>query len=80
VESAPRSPDLNPLDFALWGYLKEKVYSVKIQNIHQLQQRITDACAPVDPDVLRRIQRNMVFRLQVSESWRWSCSADSVKE
>jgi hypothetical protein len=29
---APRSPDLNPLDFALKGYLKEKVYSVKIQN------------------------------------------------
>jgi hypothetical protein len=55
---------LNPFEFALWGYLKEKVYSVKIQNLHHLQQRITDACAAVDPDMLRRIQRNMVFRLQ----------------
>jgi hypothetical protein len=55
---------LNPLDVAFWGYLKEKVYSVKIQNVHQLQQRITDACVAVDPDMLRRIQRNMVFRLQ----------------
>jgi hypothetical protein len=55
---------LNPLDFALWGYQKKKVYSVKIQNLHYLQQRITDNCAAVDPDMLRRIQRNMVFRLQ----------------
>jgi hypothetical protein len=64
VDWAPRSPDLNPVDFALWGYLKEKVYSVKIQNLHHLQQRITDACAAVDPDMLRRIQRNTAFRLQ----------------
>jgi hypothetical protein len=64
MEWAPRSPDLNPLDFAVWGYLKEKVYFVKIQNLHHLQQLITDACAAVDPDMLRRIQRNMVFRLQ----------------
>jgi hypothetical protein len=50
VEWVPRSPDLNPLEFAFWGYLKGKVYSVKIQNLHYLQQRITDACAAVDPD------------------------------
>jgi hypothetical protein len=64
VEWAPRSPDLNPLDFDLLGCLEEKVYSVKIQNLHHLQQRITDACAAVDPDMLRRIQRNTIFRLQ----------------
>jgi hypothetical protein len=57
VEWAPRSPDLNPLDFALWSYLKGKVYSVNIQNVHHLQQRITDACAAVDSDMLRRIQK-----------------------
>jgi hypothetical protein len=33
VEWAPRSPDLNPLDFAFWGYLKEKVCSMQIQNL-----------------------------------------------
>jgi hypothetical protein len=26
VEWAPRSPDLNPLDFALWGHLKESLF------------------------------------------------------
>ena len=25
----PRSPDLNPCDFYLWGYLKAKVYNPK---------------------------------------------------
>ena len=26
---APHSPDLTPLDFMLWGYLKSKVYAGK---------------------------------------------------
>lgn len=27
IEWPPHSPDLNPLDFFLWGYLKDRVYS-----------------------------------------------------
>lgn len=29
LEWPPRSPDLNPLDFFLWGFLKSKVYEVE---------------------------------------------------
>ena len=29
VEYPPRSPDPTPLDFFLWGYLKDKVYTTK---------------------------------------------------
>jgi hypothetical protein len=29
----PRSPDLTPLDFFLWGYAKNIVYQVKINDI-----------------------------------------------
>ncbi|GBN02190.1 hypothetical protein AVEN_59418-1 [Araneus ventricosus] len=25
IEGPPRSPDLNPLDFFLWGYIKQRV-------------------------------------------------------
>ncbi|EFN89314.1 hypothetical protein EAI_05291, partial [Harpegnathos saltator] len=29
IEWSARSPDLSPLDFFLWGYLKNKVYATK---------------------------------------------------
>ena len=32
-----RSPDLNPCDFFLWGYLKSKVYSNRPQSIEELK-------------------------------------------
>lgn len=39
------------LSFALWGYLKDKLNSVKIQNQHHQQQRITRVCLAVDLDM-----------------------------
>ena len=39
----PRSPDLNPLDFWFWGWLKSKVYHENKPTIlEQLQQKIMD--------------------------------------
>lgn len=35
-----RSPDFNPVDYFLWGYLKTEVYSVPINSREQLLQRI----------------------------------------
>ncbi|EZA54266.1 hypothetical protein X777_06188 [Ooceraea biroi] len=37
----PRSPDLTPLDFYLWGTLKNKVYSTEVISLEDLKQRIT---------------------------------------
>ena len=42
VEWPARSPDLTPLDFFLWGYLKSKVYATPPQNIAELRRRITE--------------------------------------
>lgn len=39
----PRSPDLNPLDFYLWGYLKSLVYVTEIDTREDLLQRINVA-------------------------------------
>jgi len=36
----PRPPDLTPLDFYLWGYMKQKVYAVVIESREQLLDRI----------------------------------------
>ncbi|GBM81581.1 hypothetical protein AVEN_82167-1 [Araneus ventricosus] len=29
----PRSPDVTPLDFCFWGYVKDKVYSCEIRDV-----------------------------------------------
>jgi hypothetical protein len=39
----PLSPNLSPLDFSLWGYIKNIVYVEKIRNIQHMQERITSA-------------------------------------
>ncbi|KAJ4442231.1 hypothetical protein ANN_12097 [Periplaneta americana] len=40
----PRSPDLNPLDFYLWGHLKSLVYSSPVPDLESLRNR-TVACS-----------------------------------
>jgi len=42
IEWPPRSPDLTPLDFFLWGYLKQKVFSTPPQDLPTLRRRIVD--------------------------------------
>ena len=61
VEWPPRSPDMTPRDFVLWGYLKDKVFSTSTQNIDVLRQRIVDTfnALPQQPDFIRRAVRDM---------------------
>ena len=42
IEWPPRSPDLTPLDFFLWGYLKQKVFSTPPASLGELRRRIVD--------------------------------------
>ncbi|PSN41739.1 hypothetical protein C0J52_16924 [Blattella germanica] len=39
----PRSPDLTPLDFFAWGFIKRVVYMRKVRNLFDLRQRIIGA-------------------------------------
>ena len=49
VEWPPRSPDLTPCDFFLWGYLKNKVYRTPPENLAILRRRIVE-----ETNILRR--------------------------
>ena len=60
VEWPPRSPDLTPLDFFLWGYIKTLVYETAPQDLEDLQQRIRDACGTVHVGMLRAVRNNIV--------------------
>ena len=55
VEYPPRSPDLTPPDFFLWGYLKDKVYARRPQDIDQLVQIIEEESQSIDGEVISRV-------------------------
>ena len=55
VEWPPRSLNITPCDFFMWGYLKSKVFSTPPQNITVLHLRIIDEVNALrhQPDVIR---------------------------
>ena len=63
VEWPPRSPDLSPLDFFLWGYLKRKVYSNRPVTIEDLKRNITEECRQISPETLEKVMANNYRRM-----------------
>lgn len=62
----PRSPDLTPCDFFLWGYVKDKVYIPPLpRDLRQLRQRINDAVDTIDHDMLGRVWQELDYRADV---------------
>ncbi|KAJ4441123.1 hypothetical protein ANN_10973 [Periplaneta americana] len=55
----PRSPDLNPLDFYLWGHLKSLVYSSPVSDLESLRNRIVACSEDIrnTPGVWDRVRR-----------------------
>jgi len=64
----PRNPDLFPLDFSLWGYIKNIVYAEKIRTIQQLQDRITSAIETVTRDMIQKTWQEIELRFDVSRA------------
>ena len=68
VSWPPRSPDLTPADFFLWGYLKSKVYVTDLSNLQELKDNITHQIVQISPDTLRKSMQNTVKRAQSGRS------------
>jgi hypothetical protein len=60
----PYSPDLNPCDFFLWGFLKDNVFKETFKNCDSLKQKIIDCCEKVTLDLCKNSIENFKFRLQ----------------
>lgn len=63
IEWPARSPDLTPLDYFLWGYLKSKVYFNRPPNIEALKNRIRDEIRQIPPFFIRNVQEEFMDRL-----------------
>ena len=53
----------HPLEFFLWGYVKDKVFSTPVPDISNLKARITDAFATITEDMLENTWREIDYRL-----------------
>jgi hypothetical protein len=57
------SLDLTPLDFFLWGHLKNRVYVNRPLDTEELKQRITNEIANISPNTLIALLQNFVQRI-----------------
>lgn len=63
IEWPPHSPDLNPLDFFLWGHLKEHVYSPPPTDLKQLKAAIVRKVKQISIDTCRAVIVNFNRRI-----------------
>ncbi|GFY05742.1 DUF4817 domain-containing protein [Trichonephila clavipes] len=63
VNWPPRSCDLTPLDYFLWGYVKSLVYAYKPQTLDHLEDNIRRVIADIRPQMLEKVIENWTSRL-----------------
>ena len=59
----PRSCDLTPLDYFLWGAVKDKCYSNHPETIQDLKYEIQAAVAAIRPETIEKVLQNWVDRI-----------------
>ena len=65
VNWPPRSCNLTPLDFFLWGYLKSKVYANKPTTVQQLKDEIRRHIGEIADKLCRDVIKNFDHRVEV---------------
>ena len=66
IKWSPRSPDLTPMDFFLWGVVKDKVYKRKPENVDQMRDFITQAFNEIsaNADICSKVCNSVQDRCQ----------------
>ncbi|GFT58873.1 astacin-like metalloprotease toxin 1 [Trichonephila clavipes] len=72
VNWPPRSCDLTPLDYFLWGYVKSLVYADKPQTLDHLEDNIRRVIADIGPQMLEKVIENWTSRLDSIRASRGS--------
>ncbi|GFU34789.1 hypothetical protein TNCV_2319851 [Trichonephila clavipes] len=72
VNWPPRSCDLTPLDYFLWGYVKSWAYADKPQTLDHLEDNIRRVIADILPQMLEKVIENWTSRLDYIRASRGS--------
>ncbi|GBM41323.1 hypothetical protein AVEN_241483-1 [Araneus ventricosus] len=60
----PRSPDITPCDFWLWGFLKDNIYRKRPASLPDLKDSIRGHVLNIQADSLRSAVETMILRLE----------------
>ncbi|GFT21567.1 transposable element Tc1 transposase [Trichonephila clavipes] len=80
VNWPPRSCDLTPLDYFLWGYVKSLVYADKPQTLGHLEDNIRRVIADIRPQMLEKVIENWTSRLDYIRASRGSHMPEIIFE
>jgi hypothetical protein len=61
-EWPPRSPDLTPLDFFLWSYIKSKICHKKPKDLTELRRDIENEFQRIPQTMLINVQKSVLRR------------------
>ncbi|GFW19924.1 retrovirus-related Pol polyprotein from transposon 17.6 [Trichonephila clavipes] len=78
VNWPPRSCDLTPLDYFLWGYVKSLVYADKPQTLDHLEDNIRLVIADIRPQMLEKVTENWTSRLDYIRASRGSPTPEII--
>lgn len=56
------SPDLTPLDFFFWGYLKQEVYQQESEDVEDVIAKFHAATVLITPTMLENVRQDIVTR------------------
>ncbi|GFU89433.1 hypothetical protein TNCV_4543431, partial [Trichonephila clavipes] len=72
VNWPPRSCDLTPLDYFLWGYVKSLVYADTPQTLDHLEDNIRRVIADIRPQMLEKVIRKLDVQIDYIRASRGS--------
>ncbi|GFT04704.1 putative transposable element [Trichonephila clavipes] len=78
VNWPPRSCDLTPLDYFLWGYVKSLIYADTPQTLDHLEDNIRRVIADIRPQMLEKVIENWTSRLDYIRASRGSSMPEII--
>lgn len=70
VNWPPRSCDITPLDFFLWGYVKSLVYANKPSTLNDLKNNIIQVISNIGADLCEKVAKNWSTRMRYLQKSR----------
>ena len=61
---APHSPDHNPLDLILWGFMKGEIHRTQPGSNAEVKQLIREFLSSISKDLLQRVTRQFISRVR----------------
>jgi len=58
-----RSPDINPLDYYLWGFVKHMVFQTPTRDLNELRQKITTVIQGIQASTLVKVREEFFLRM-----------------